>query len=86
MITQLSDTSPEAERVLIERLREVPPWRKFQQVFEMNAMLRRFSLAGLKTRYPAASPQELERRLVALRLEPDVVRRVYGWDPDVEGY
>ena len=86
MMAQWSDTSPEAERVMIELLRELPPWRRFQQVFEMNAALKQFSLAGLKTRYPDALPQELQRRLMALWLEPELVRCVYGWDPDVEGY
>lgn len=85
-MAQLSDTSPEAERVMIERLRELPPWRRLQQAQDMTAMLRVFSLAGLKRRYPQASAQELQRRLAAVWLEPELVRRAYGWDPDVEGY
>ncbi len=86
MTAHLSDTSPEAEQVLIERLRQLSPGQRLRQVFALNAMVKHFSLAGLKGRYPHASPEELQRRLVALRLEPQTVRRVYGWDPDVEGY
>jgi len=82
----LTDTSPEAERVVIARLRELAPWQKLQQVVEMNAALRQLSLAGLKNRYPDASAEELQRRLAAVWLEPELVRRAYGWDPDVEGY
>jgi len=47
---------------------------------------REFALAGLRARYPSASPGELQRRLAALVLDRDIVRRVYGWDPAKEGY
>ena len=86
MNTQSADTSREAEEFLIARLRELPPWRKLQQVAEMTKSVRALSLAGLKERYPQASPEELHRRLAALWLDSELVRRAYGWDPDVEGY
>ena len=82
----LEDTSPEAERVLIELARATPAWRKFEQVAETTETCRAFAMAGLREKYPQASEEELRRRLVARLLDRETVIRVYGWDPKVEGY
>jgi len=82
----LPDTHPEAERVLIRHLRKVPAWQKCQQVSEMIKTLRQLSLAGLRIRYPKDSDKELHRRLAALWLSREFVIKVYGWDPEKEGY
>lgn len=82
----LEDTSPEAERVLIELARATPVWRKFEQVAETTETCRAFAMAGLRKRYPKASEEEIHRRLAALVLDRETVIRVYGWDPKVEGY
>jgi len=82
----LTDTSPDAERVLIAGLRRMSPARRIQLANEMTRACRELSLAGLRTRYPGASEVEIRRRLAALWLDRDTVRLVYGWDPEVEGY
>jgi hypothetical protein len=82
----LEDTAPDAERVLIELARTTPVWRKFEQVAETTETCRAFAMAGLRRRYPDASPEELHRRLAALVLDRETVIRVYGWDPKIEGY
>lgn len=38
----------------------------------------RLSIAGLRLRFPDASEAELERRAGALRVGPDLMRRVFG--------
>ena len=86
MKTQSADTSPEAEQFLIERLRELPPWRKLKQVAQLTEMVRNLSLAGIKMRYPHASPEEVHRRQAALWLGREWSIRLYGWDPEIEGY
>jgi len=72
------DTSPEAEAVLIEGLRRLPPWRKLEMVGQLNRTMRQLLLIGLRQRYPEASPQELRRRLADLLLGPELAARVYG--------
>jgi len=42
--------------------------------------------AGIRMRHPGASGRELELRLGALRLDRDTMVRVFGWDPETEGY
>jgi len=73
-----ADTRPEAEAVLIGLLRQAPAWRKVQMVDQLNQTVRLLAFSGLQTRYPAAAPQELRRRLADLLLGPDLAARVYG--------
>lgn len=73
-----SDTSPEAEAVLIGLLRQAPAWRKVHMVAQLNQMVRTLALSGLRARHPEDTPQELRRRLADLLLGPDLAARAYG--------
>lgn len=84
--TGLSDTDPDTERLMIELARAMPGGKKIDQVFELIETTRTLALAGLRTRYPQASDDELKKRLAALVFDRETVIRVYGWDPEVEGY
>jgi len=72
------DTPPETERVLFAMLRETPPWQKLEMVAQLNQAGRELALAGLQTRYPTATQNELHRRLAAILLGDDLAVRVYG--------
>ena len=72
------DTRPEAEAVLIQLLRQAPPWRKLHMVDQLNQTVRTLALSGLRQRHPNATPQELRRHLADLLLGPDLAARVYG--------
>ena len=50
----LSDTSPEAERVLIDLYRRAPPWKKLRQVSELTRMVQELALCDIRRRYPNA--------------------------------
>lgn len=78
------DTHPEAERVLLQLLRQAPPWRKLEMVAQMNETVRTLALSGLRQRYPRASADELRRRLADALLGPELAARVYGPLPKVE--
>jgi len=81
-----SDTSPDAERVLIEGYRRMTPAEKLARVVALNRALVTLSTARLRDQYGAAmSPRELRLRLAALRLDPEIMRTVLGWDPAVHG-
>ena len=81
-----SDTSPDAERVLIEGYRRMSPAEKLQRVAALNRALVTLSTARLREQYGAAmSSQELRLRLAALRLDPEIMRTVLAWDPTVHG-
>lgn len=78
MSALFSDTSTDAEKVLLALLRKAPPWRKLEMVAELNQTVRRFAAVGLKERYPQAAAAELDRRLADLLLGPDLAALVYG--------
>ena len=86
-MTSLStDTTPEAEAVLIDLLRTMPVWRRLQMVDQMHQTLRLLAMADLRRSYPDADEEEIQRRLPARILSRAEVIAAYGWDPDIEGY
>jgi len=82
-MTRLSpDTHPDIERLQIQRLRQMPAWRKMALVGEMNRTVRALALAGLRQRYPEDSPAQRQRRLADLLLGPELAARAYGPLPE----
>jgi len=79
-----SDTSPEIERLRIERLREMPPWRKMELMAEMCRTVQTLALAGLRRRYPNDTPAQRRRRLAGMKLGPELAERVYGPGPEAD--
>jgi hypothetical protein len=82
MITRLTDTSTDAERVQIEILRSMPSWRKLRLWNDLNMGMRQVALSGLRERFPNASSEELRRRLATLLLGPELATKAYGPEPE----
>lgn len=80
------DTSPEAQRVHFELLRNAGAGKKIKLTFDLIQTLRRLTLADLRRGYPHASEDELRRRLVARLLSREDVIRAYGFDPKAADY
>ena len=81
MKTQSPDTSPEAEKVLIELLRRAPAWRRLQLADRMSATVRELSMAGVRARHPRASEAEVRRRFADIHLGPELAAKIYGPAP-----
>jgi hypothetical protein len=84
MKTLSPDTPPEIERLQIERLRQMSPWRKMTLMADMCQAVQTLALAGLRQRYPADTPAQRQRRLADLQLGPELARRVYGPRSEVD--
>jgi hypothetical protein len=78
MSTLSRDTDAQAERIQIELLRQMPPWRKLQLIDQLTQTWHVLALSGLKHRHPEASDDELHRRLADLMLGSELAARVYG--------
>ena len=78
MRTQSLDTSPEAEKVLIELLRQAPPWRRMQLADRLSQSMRQFSMAGIRDRNPGASEPEIRRQFAELHLGTELAGKVFG--------
>jgi hypothetical protein len=76
--TLYPDTDPEAERVQLEIYRRMPPWKKMQLVGDANATSRALVLAGIRSRHPDASEDEIRRRFLGIWLGEDLATEVYG--------
>jgi hypothetical protein len=82
----IQDTDAEAHRIVIELARKTPIWKKFAQVAATTETCRAFARAGIRRRHPDATEDEIKYRLAALMLGREIVKKVYGWDPEKEGY
>jgi hypothetical protein len=82
MRTLAADTTPEAERVLIELWRRATPARKMAMMLSANQTARALAMTGLRERYPNEPPARLQRRLADLWLGPELAARAYGPLPD----
>jgi hypothetical protein len=84
MSTLWPDTHSDMERLQVERLRQMPTWRKMALMAEMTESVRTLAVAGLRQRYPTDTPAYRRRRLADLLLGPDLAARVYGPLPPPE--
>ena len=72
------DTTTEAEAVLVDLIRQAPPWRRLDLVWQLNATVRALAESGLRQRYPQDPPEKIQRRLANLLLGEELALRVYG--------
>jgi hypothetical protein len=82
-----SDTGPAIEQMLIEGFRAMSASAKLQRVVALNRALVQLATARIRAQYgDDLSERELRLRLAALRLDREVMLRIFGWDPEAEGY
>lgn len=80
------DTGPRAEAVLLDLARRKTVAEKFVAICGMWSLQKRLYEIGLQERYPGASPEEIRKRLCVLLHGRETAIRVFGWDPEREGY
>jgi hypothetical protein len=86
MSTLSEDTSPQAERVLVEIARKMSPKKKLEVAGAMSRTLWKLAEAGVRSSHPEAGEDEIRKRVRARLLPRHLVVAVYGWDPEKEGY
>jgi hypothetical protein len=73
--TQSPDTSPEAERVVFERYRQMSAADRLQRMLELSRMVDELARAGWRARHPELSEDEITIKLVEQRLGPELAAR-----------
>ncbi|MBP6821132.1 MAG: hypothetical protein KA368_06290 [Acidobacteria bacterium] len=86
MQTLAEDTSPEIEQIIIEGYRRMSAAQKLQIMQDLQRTARLLALSEIRRQHPQASEHELQLRLASRWLEPELMRKAFGWNPDVEGY
>lgn len=61
------------------------PARKLEMVEALSRDARTLALAGIRQRYPTATPRERALRLGALTIERPLMIAAFDWDPKREG-
>lgn len=80
------DTPPEIERIIIEGYRRMSAAEKLAIMQDLTRSAHLLALSEIKRRHPDASPRELQFRLASRWIEPELMRKAFGWDVEVEGY
>ena len=57
--------------------------QKIALVEERNAMTRALTEQRVREQFPEADDREVFLRVVSTWLEPDLMRKAYGWDPEL---
>lgn len=71
------DTAAEIEERQVEAWRRMSPAEKLSLAASMTMAVRELALAGVRQRYPDASPREQFLRLAILTLGKDLAGKVY---------
>lgn len=86
MKTQSPDTHPEIERIQIEAYRKMSFTEKMHCIGDMHRTGQHMALMNVRQRYPNANERELKLRAAALMLDADLMKKVFSWDIEKEGY
>ncbi len=81
-----SDTSREADEILIHGYRAMEPQKRLVQAVAMSGAVVRLAEARIRKEHVGISERDLRMRLASLWLDPDIMVRAFGWDPRKEGY
>ena len=66
----MRDTTPDAERVQLEAIRQMAPAERLRLAFELSESVRRVALAGLRARHPDRTDVELVEIMLGQPLVP----------------
>jgi hypothetical protein len=70
-----SDTSPEVEELMYERLRRMTPSQRFEQGAKLCKFARQFMRAGIRMRHPNYAEEQVEMALARLLWGDDLYRK-----------
>ena len=61
------------------------PAEKYARVQALNEGVLQLAAARIRKQYRPTSERELRLRVAALWLDDEIMRRVFNWDPEVQG-
>lgn len=75
------DTPIEVERIQMEMVRQLTPAQKLARMAALNRSLKTIAREQFRSQFAEASEREFELRPAARWLDPELMRRAFGWDP-----
>jgi hypothetical protein len=70
---------------MLDHWSRASPDQKLARMFAMGHSLNELARAELRSRYPGATPREIDLRLRARSLDRETMLRAFGWDPEIHG-
>jgi hypothetical protein len=77
-----TDTSPEAQQVLLDIYRRMPPAVKVRRIFDAYQTGKMLAMAGLRLLYPNATEKQIWFLWAKRHLGEKLFNEVYGAIPD----
>ena len=71
--------------MIVQACRKMTPAEKLARVQALNEGVLQMAAARIRQPYNPASERELRLRVAALWLGDETMRRVFDWDPAVQG-
>jgi hypothetical protein len=79
------DTAPAAHAIQLALLRRLSPGQRMAMTARIRVGAETMAEARLRATYPDDDDRRIRLRIAALRYGDDLMRRVFGWDPEIEG-
>ncbi len=74
------DTTKDAQKVLVDIYRQMPPAAKIERIFDAYQTGRLLKMAGLKLQHPQASKEQIWRLWARQHLGNELFEKVYESD------
>ena len=71
--------------MMIEACRRMTPAEKLARIQALTEGVLQMAAARIRQQYEPRTERELRLRVAALWLDDDTMRRVFDWDPEVQG-
>jgi hypothetical protein len=78
---EYTDTDPHVMEIWHDMQRRMSAGDKLTAVLDASQLVLQAYEMGVRALYPNASDAEVRCRVAARHLPPELVLRVYGWDP-----
>jgi hypothetical protein len=72
-----ADTTPEAAWVQIEVFRRMSPRKRLRMVLQLSDSLRAIAAAGVRSRHPEFSAEQVKLAVIRMSLGDELFRKVY---------
>jgi len=73
------DTSPEIERMQIEKLRRMTPEKRLKLALQLIETEKKLLMEGIKKRHPEYKEKEIKLALIRILLGEELFEKVYPW-------
>lgn len=81
-----NDTDPQIEALQVEGFRSMSTAEKLRAVDALSRFVTELAVADVRRRFPHDSERDQRLRAASRWIEPDVMRRAFGWDVRQRGY